>query len=411
METTDRPEKWTAYYETLQTKVRLDLSAIKEVLKEKDFLDWLSKQYLDVWFADDDQLRSSASPTVYSVPADLQWMEIYKTMNRCKSTLQSYMDIAKTFLKTGKIDLKMLESLNSTSARLAKTFDQQRTQMEVFFKESVVSNFDHVSYVLDVQSQPMTSVISTFEQKCTTMYITMGIRKASIYLNMSVDYLSQYFDRRRTLLTVAEHFDSNHMKYFMEEVRTFASGTFHNKEFSMESTNCLDMLLIEYYAMLKVYELVKPALNGMKIGYYTHKDNAMPSINQLDNYNFDKVELLDVILKLDDVIKIMEEFKQSLKTDQQFYRDNFLHLNILFHELRYEQLTQQIDYTIFALMGDIGGAMGLCIGASALSVFEIIDFITILLASIMVKRKRSSKSHPTVVHVKPKNELNVKPVY
>ncbi|XP_033737076.1 uncharacterized protein LOC117325184 [Pecten maximus] len=404
MESTDRPDKWKAYYDMMLSKAKSSRQAIKTVLKEEDFLPWLSQQYPNIWFNEND-LQTDSTSHVFTVDADLQWMTIHKTMVNSRDTINRYIELAKSYMEGGNSNLRQLQKLNSTSVRLANDFQQQRESMDMFYKEKVVSNLNHLSHVLNLRSEPMTSVISTFDKKCTTMYITKGIRKASMYLNMTVDYLSQYFKRRRILQTIAIHFDSNEMKYFMEEVRTYASGTFHNKEFSMESVDCLEMLLDEYYAMLTVYVLIKPAFTEFKYQFdYKHFSNIMPSLREIKNFNFEKVELLEVVLVLDEVRMITGEFKQSLLMNQQFYRDNFLHLNVLFHELRYDQLTQQIDYTIFALMGDIGGAMGLCIGASALSVFEIIDFVTVLMGFLMVKKTLPSKPRSKIIHVEPKDE-------
>ncbi|XP_069127439.1 uncharacterized protein [Argopecten irradians] len=401
---TDRPDKWRAYYEMMLSKTKTDLEAIRAVINS-DFLTWFPNQYPNIWF-DEDEVKTQRMPAVSTIAPDLQWTAIQNTIEESKKTINRYLSLAKSHMETGRMDKARLQTLNSTSIELAFDFIVQRSNMHAFYKDSVIGNLNHLSRVLTDRSEPITSVLSTFDKKCTTMYITKGIRKASSYLNMTVEYLSQYFNQERILQTIVHQFDSNEMKYFIEEVRTFASGTFHNKEFSMESEDCVLMLLDEYYKMLNVYIKIEPALAGLKHKFdHRYFNRIMPTPTQLQNFKFEKTEFLELVLVLDDIVKMMGDFKESLRMNQQFYRDNFLHLNVLFHELRYDELTQQIDYTIFALMGDIGGAMGLCIGASALSVFEIIDFLTVLVGTAMVKT--NSNPRPKVVHVKPLNDSKV----
>lgn len=61
-------------------------------------------------------------------------------------------------------------------------------------------------------------------------------------------------------------------------------------------------------------------------------------------------------------------------TDSYVY-DNFLKLNIFFEALNYESISQIPAYDFASLLGDIGGNMGLFIGASILTVIEVFDFI------------------------------------
>ena len=68
-------------------------------------------------------------------------------------------------------------------------------------------------------------------------------------------------------------------------------------------------------------------------------------------------------------------FNASVKVDRIFLKDNFLKLNVFYRQLSYEYVCQQKRYNIFGLICDIGGSMGLFIGASMLSIVEIIDLL------------------------------------
>ncbi|KAF5888377.1 acid-sensing ion channel 4-like isoform X2, partial [Clarias magur] len=60
---------------------------------------------------------------------------------------------------------------------------------------------------------------------------------------------------------------------------------------------------------------------------------------------------------------------------EDYIRENFLILDIFFEALNYETIEQKKAYDVAGLLGDIGGQMGLFIGASILTILEILDYI------------------------------------
>ncbi|PWA31863.1 hypothetical protein CCH79_00006591, partial [Gambusia affinis] len=66
--------------------------------------------------------------------------------------------------------------------------------------------------------------------------------------------------------------------------------------------------------------------------------------------------------------------KKYNKTEQ-YIKDNILVLDIFFEALNYETIEQKKAYEVAGLLGDIGGQMGLFIGASILSILEIFDYL------------------------------------
>ncbi|XP_048868701.1 acid-sensing ion channel 4-A [Brienomyrus brachyistius] len=60
---------------------------------------------------------------------------------------------------------------------------------------------------------------------------------------------------------------------------------------------------------------------------------------------------------------------------EDYIRDNFLVLDIFFEALNYETIEQKKAYDVAGLLGDIGGQMGLFIGASVLTILEVLDYI------------------------------------
>ncbi|XP_056409634.1 acid-sensing ion channel 1C-like isoform X1 [Hyla sarda] len=60
---------------------------------------------------------------------------------------------------------------------------------------------------------------------------------------------------------------------------------------------------------------------------------------------------------------------------EDYIKDNILVLDIFFEALNYETIEQKKAYEVAGLLGDIGGQMGLFIGASILTILEIIDYL------------------------------------
>ncbi|XP_070758347.1 acid-sensing ion channel 1B isoform X1 [Enoplosus armatus] len=66
--------------------------------------------------------------------------------------------------------------------------------------------------------------------------------------------------------------------------------------------------------------------------------------------------------------------KKFNKTEQ-YISDNILVLDIYFEALNYETIEQKKAYELAGLLGDIGGQMGLFIGASILTILELFDYL------------------------------------
>uniref|UniRef100_A0A3Q3X2T3 Acid sensing ion channel subunit 1 n=1 Tax=Mola mola TaxID=94237 RepID=A0A3Q3X2T3_MOLML len=60
---------------------------------------------------------------------------------------------------------------------------------------------------------------------------------------------------------------------------------------------------------------------------------------------------------------------------EQYIKDNILVLDIFFEALNYETIEQKKAYEVAGLLGDIGGQMGLFIGASILTILELFDYL------------------------------------
>ncbi|XP_033917868.1 acid-sensing ion channel 4 isoform X1 [Melopsittacus undulatus] len=78
--------------------------------------------------------------------------------------------------------------------------------------------------------------------------------------------------------------------------------------------------------------------------------------------------------------------------NETYIRENFLVLDIFFEALNYEAIEQKKAYDLAGLLGDIGGQMGLFIGASILTILEILDYVYEVIRDRVSRVLRRSKS-------------------
>ncbi|XP_042333142.1 acid-sensing ion channel 3 [Sceloporus undulatus] len=80
---------------------------------------------------------------------------------------------------------------------------------------------------------------------------------------------------------------------------------------------------------------------------------------------------------------------------EEYIAENLLVLDIFFEALNYETIEQKKAYDVAGLLGDIGGQMGLFIGASLLTILEIFDYLYEVLREKLLgfyqARKRAEK--------------------
>ncbi len=78
---------------------------------------------------------------------------------------------------------------------------------------------------------------------------------------------------------------------------------------------------------------------------------------------------------MDKVMGQLLEFRKSCDLTADAILDNFVELNIFYPELKMQAITQQRSYGFWDLLSDVGGGMGLFLGASFLTLFEILGII------------------------------------
>ena len=67
------------------------------------------------------------------------------------------------------------------------------------------------------------------------------------------------------------------------------------------------------------------------------------------------------------------------------FRNNFIQVDIFYQELSYEEIEQNIAFEFLSLLSEIGGFLGLLLGASVLTVCELVDYISMTFAHKLSK--------------------------
>ncbi|WAR19542.1 ASIC2-like protein, partial [Mya arenaria] len=86
----------------------------------------------------------------------------------------------------------------------------------------------------------------------------------------------------------------------------------------------------------------------------------------------------DFYSSFENVVSHLKRFKASVVVDSTFLKENILQIDIFYRQLSYEYINQQKAYDFFALISDVGGAMGimwllLVLGCLAAVIFQIVD--------------------------------------
>ncbi|XP_067664820.1 acid-sensing ion channel 1-like [Haliotis asinina] len=82
--------------------------------------------------------------------------------------------------------------------------------------------------------------------------------------------------------------------------------------------------------------------------------------------------------------------KAKGKTEE-YWRKNLVILEMYMSSMTYEHIEKQLEYEILDLFCDIGGALGLLLGASLLTVLEVIDFLFITVFSMVFDKNKVHK--------------------
>ncbi|CAH1801999.1 unnamed protein product [Owenia fusiformis] len=135
-------------------------------------------------------------------------------------------------------------------------------------------------------------------------------------------------------------------------------------------------------------------------------------LNIIDLFNAGKIvgNADGVFMKaFDDLLTSLKRYEHDNEMGTDFVKENFLQMNIFMRELNYEQVEQQKAYDLTALWSDIGGSLGLFVGASVITIFELLDvghinmlvILTVLVSVALLANGQFVVPVPTITALSP----------
>ena len=74
-------------------------------------------------------------------------------------------------------------------------------------------------------------------------------------------------------------------------------------------------------------------------------------------------------------------------------------MNVFYEELCYEEIEQNIAFEFLSLLSEIGGFLGLLLGASVLTVCELVDYISMTFAHKLKRRVKPTDSQQAALPI------------
>lgn len=86
----------------------------------------------------------------------------------------------------------------------------------------------------------------------------------------------------------------------------------------------------------------------------------------------------------------LKTFKKA-NVSESIALQNFIGINIFFSSMVSQEIEERPAYTWLALLSDVGGAFGLILGSTVLTVFEFVDFLAVLIVDLFGMRYLQKK--------------------
>ena len=77
-----------------------------------------------------------------------------------------------------------------------------------------------------------------------------------------------------------------------------------------------------------------------------------------------------------------------------------MQVDIFYQEISYEEIEQNIAFEFLSLLSEIGGFLGLLLGASVLTVFELVDHMSLTFLKKLNAQKKVVPLHPDSLYEK-----------
>ncbi|XP_046543042.1 uncharacterized protein LOC124253335 isoform X1 [Haliotis rubra] len=329
-------------------------------------------------------LRQSLLYSAYAVKYSGR---VGKDILRFKRALQDYVDMADKAYYT--------QTLNTTELHLVNIKFLQRGRTYFFSKATFY--FESIDYPLRILRERIAAFeayhrsfnthVKEMMDNAASLRFSLNSLKSSIIDNLDggLGLANNYFkygnisklEVARVLTAPNIYEGISSMKIFFQEVRSRGQNVYDGWLDLIQSTTAIWSAILNDEDMLKYYEFKNMTRFLQNISDVAKEiETAYMEYRSSFDFRFLVGTADSTFLKsLEDLMELMTSYLLTSKVDTTFIQENFLQLDIFYRERSYEQITQQVAYDMFALLCDIGGSMGLFVGASVLTMFELVDLL------------------------------------
>ncbi|XP_071108315.1 uncharacterized protein [Haliotis cracherodii] len=310
-----------------------------------------------------------------------------KDILKFKDALLRYVDLADTAYYTN--------TLNMTELHLTNINFMYRGRTYYFSKATFY--FESIDYPLrtlrgrietfEAYHRSFTTHVKEMIDNVASLKFSLNSLKSSIINNLDggLGLANNYFtygnitklEVARVLTAPIIYEGISSMKIFFQEVRSRGQNVYDGWLDLIQSTTDIWSSILNDEDMTKYYEYKQMTRFLQNISDVAEEIEATyMEYRSAFDFRFLVGTADSTFLKsLEDLMELMTAYLHSSKVDSKFIQENFLQLDIFYRERSYEQITQQVAYDMFSLLCDIGGSMGLFVGASVLTIFELVDLL------------------------------------
>ncbi|XP_063401431.1 uncharacterized protein LOC134685567 [Mytilus trossulus] len=310
-------------------------------------------------------------------------------------SMNEYLSLLKSVMESGNLNEQRMSELSKNYKDNCKAFLYNK---RVFYKECLdrpleilKTNLKNFTSLTDKYLKSMEFVLKKYNQFKTKLVEKPDLTE---FLLLLQDYLVKpnitkddlYIKSRLTKLSIARIVsDFDGLKRIQNTVYDKLS---ENKEPIAEIWRVInyDENMKTFYDSVNKSIFSKSHLTYFKNG---HRYGGSGNIFNLAQWWWRPSDVVYGISNLekrfDELYEDLNLFKKQTRIDDNFNKTNFLPIDIFFRELSFMEIKQQEAYDLWAFFCDVGGALGLFVGASAVTLFEFMDCLVHIVLSLRKK--------------------------
>ncbi|XP_029633849.1 uncharacterized protein LOC115209554 isoform X1 [Octopus sinensis] len=379
-------DNFTQYYESLKSGVGIFRYRYFNVPRSHNFYA-VPKRLLTS--------RLNQSKTNYSI-------KFNNTVTSLKECLYIFSDMLDT--RDSGFNLTKFTKVSNKFTQTSKTFNSIKSIFNSFTTKYALGIIKSKAAKLQTSMNNIRKIINDMNNSLTSLQIEqkhINLTSSQNVFAVSSDIIKYLTNTSVTKISLAAILHSpNHvlnminLEIFMEELRERSSLLHHSWTKLNESVALLWQYIIQdrdsyaYYEYANYTKFSLPLENVTadlqdKYAGYREGSNMAKLFGTIDR---------DYFFWHKTVKEYVTKFKERNTINDLFVSENILEIAFFYKQLSYEIITDQVAYGFFSLLCDTGGALGLLLGSSILTIFELADFaigfsFQKLLAKLLMKKR------------------------